>query len=121
MYRTPEETACLLAVILNRSGQSRARVSTKTIKVLGRRKNLRSAFVVSLTTAMADRHEWLLSELDSGGFGAVQAKALEAAKPVTGKRYLTDDERKMLRRDDADLSAFESEAMGQQDVPDEDD
>jgi hypothetical protein len=33
------------------------------------------------------------------GYGAVQAKALEAAKSVAARRMLTDDERRKLRRE----------------------
>jgi len=121
MYRTAKQTACLLAVVLNRSGQSRARVSAKTIKILAIRTNLRSAFVVELIAALADGYDWILFELASGGYGAVQAKALEAAKSVTAKRWLTDEERKELRRGTADFQAFEEEASPEQDPPDDDD
>lgn len=89
--RTAYQAAILLAVILNRSEQTRARVSAKTIKQLAIRTNLRSAFVVDLTVELAE-FGWVLCELPSGGFGAIQSKALESAKAVTTK-LLTDDER----------------------------
>ena len=117
--RSVRQTAILLAVILNRSEQTRARLSGKSIKVLGRRKNLRSAFVVSLTEALLD-YDWVLCELGSGAFGAIAAKTLEAAKPVTAKRGLTDDERRDLRRDDLNWSAFEKEADPEQEDPSDD-
>lgn len=120
MNRTVDETALLLAVILNRSAQSRARVSTKTLKLLARRTHLRSVFIVQLTTTLADRYDWILTELATGGYGAVQAKALEAAKPVTAKRYLTDDERKDLRQGTADLAALEDEVITDQEEPEQD-
>jgi hypothetical protein len=107
--RTARETAILLAVILNRSGHTRARISGKTIKLLALRQNLRSAFVVEVVAEIAE-FGWILFELGSGGFGAVQAKTLEAAKSVTAKRLLTDDERKASRRDNIDWVAFELEA-----------
>ncbi len=121
MNRTVEETALLIAVILNRSGQNRARISAKTIKLLARRSHLRSAFVVELIATLADRHEWIMFELAIGGYGAVQAKALEAAKPVTAKRWLTDEERKALRTGDTDWEAFEEEATPDQDQADDED
>ncbi|MFJ1294087.1 hypothetical protein ACEPPZ_18860 [Paracoccus yeei] len=121
MNRTVEQTALLIAVILNRCDQNRARISAKTIKILGRRTNLRSAFVVNLIAELADRHEWIMFELATGGYGAVQAKALEAAKPVTAKRWLADYERKALRTDDVDWAALEDEVSPEENQDDEDD
>ena len=121
MYRTAEETACLLAVMLNRSAQSRARVSAKTIKKLSNRVQLRSSFVVQLSDALASQYEWIIFELTSGGYGAVQAKALEAAKAVTGHRYLTAIERKAITRGNVDLDAFRREAADSLETPDDDD
>ena len=117
--RDAQQTAILLAVVLNRSAQPRARVSTKTIKMLGTRKHLRRAFVAELTDTLAE-YSWTLSEIDSGGYAAIRTKALEAAKPVTAKRWLTDDERRALRRGKANWSAFEKEAAPEQEQPDED-
>jgi|GEM_PF-3068540 len=119
MYRTAQQTADLVAVILKRSEQTRARISTKTIKVLARRTNLRSAFVVELAGALADRHGWVMAELASGGYGVVQAKSLEAARAVTGRRWLTDEERRLIQRSGADLSRFDAELCEDQDEPEE--
>lgn len=118
--RTAYETATLLAVILNRSEQNRARVSSKTVKLLANRQNLRSAFVVEVIAELAE-FGWILFEIASGGFGAVQAKTLEAAKPVTAKRLLTDDERRALRRNAVDWATFEREAKPQQEEDTADD
>lgn len=112
MYPTAEETAATLALILKRSGQTRARLSGQTIRKVARRSTLRSAFVVELIDALASGYDWLLVELASGGFGAVQAKALEAAKPVTGKKYLTADERKKVDRGEVDYDVFHQEVVG---------
>lgn len=118
--RNAKQTAILLAVILKRSDQTRARVSAMTIKYLAIRRNLRSAFVVELIAALAE-FDWILFELASGGYGAVQAKALEAAKPVTAKRWLTDGERMALRRGEVDFTAFEKEVTSEHEQPGEDD
>lgn len=91
------------------------------IKILSRRAHLRSAFVVELTATLADRHEWIMFELAIGGYGAVQAKALEAAKSVTAKRWLTNEERKALRTGDTDLAAFKEETTPEQDYADVED
>jgi len=108
MYRTAEETACILAVILNRSGQSRARLSAKTVKFVGGRKHLRSAYVVDVTAVLADRFGWLMAELDGGGYGAVQVKALVGAKPVKAVGYLDEEEMRALRKGTLDAEALAS-------------
>ena len=114
--KNAQRTATLLAVILNRSGQSRARVSTKTIKTLASRKHLRRAFAGELTDALAE-FSWTLTEIDSGGYAAVKTKTLEAAKPVTAKRWLNDDERQALKRGTTKWAAFEKEATASADQP----
>jgi hypothetical protein len=121
MHRTAKQTACLLAVILKRSEQNRARVSAKTLRILSKRKHLRSAFVVEVISELADGYDWILFELSTGGYGAVQAKTLEAAKVVTVKRLLTDQERRDLRRGVADFEGFEQEAAPDDEPSDEDD
>lgn len=109
MYLTPRETALALAVLLARSKQTRARLSATTIKIVsGGRERLKSAFVVSTAAALAD-YSWLLVELDTGGYAAIQGKSLEAAKPVTAKKLFSDEERKALRRGIADLARWREE------------
>jgi hypothetical protein len=80
-------TALLLGLALNNSGQTRARVSSQTLKFLGRRKSLRYAFVYAVAEQMAELG-WTLVELPGVGFGVIQTHALAAAKPVTGKKWL---------------------------------
>ena len=111
MYPSANQTAAVIAAMLKRSGQSRARLSTATIKKIARRKSLRSTFVVYLSDALADSYDWQIIELASGGFGAIQGKALEAAKAVTGNRYLSETERKMLVRGTADYEEYHREAV----------
>jgi hypothetical protein len=117
--KTAQQTALVLYIILHRSAQNRARVSAKTIKKLGARKHLRRAFVEELTDALAE-YSWQLSEIDSGGYAAIQTKALEGARPVTATTFLTDDERRALRHNKTDWPAFEKEASLEQERPDED-
>ena len=63
---------------------------------------------------------WILFEISSGGFGAVQTKTLEAAKTVTAKRFLTDEERRALRQGKIAPEAFEKEAKpSEEDAPDD--
>ncbi len=109
MYRTAHQTAIGIAFILKRSGQSRARLSEKTIRRVSRRKRLRGAFVLDVTTSLAD-FGWSLCELGSGGYGVIQTKSLEAAKPVLASKFLDENERKALLRADFDFDEWESEA-----------
>jgi hypothetical protein len=120
MMRNSKETAALLAIVLKRSGQTRARVSGSTIKLLGGRQNLRSAFVLEVSDALAD-YDWILFELNAGGYGAVQARALEAAKSVTAKRFLNDDERRAIRRSTSDLQELLRQAKPEEEEPGDDD
>jgi hypothetical protein len=109
MRRTVRETAILLAVLLKRSEQTRARVSEKTIRVVGRRSRLKAAFVVALRDEL-EEFGWSLVELPSGGFGAIQTSTLEAAKSVTALKYLTPEEAKGLRSGKMTTADFEAEA-----------
>ena len=111
MKRTVEQTALLLAVILNRSRQTRARISTKTIKALANRQHMRCMFVKELIDTLADRHDWILVELASGGFGAVLARTLEAERPVMTHKFLTEDESQGLQTGDIDWVYLEEEAF----------
>ena len=115
MYLSPKETAIIVSVILVRSGQSRARLSSKTIKFIsGRKRQLRSAFIVTVTEALAE-YSWSMSELDIGGYGVIATRSLEAAKPVTAKRYLRDDELRSLKRGATDFSGLEREISPERD------
>lgn len=106
--RSAEETALLMAVMLRRSGQTRARISWKTIRRLAGRKRRRIAFVERLTDALAE-YSWTLAELDAGGFGAIANESLAAAKPATVRRWFSEDERRALRQDALDWDALRDE------------
>ena len=116
MKRTVEQTALLLAIILNRSKQTRARISTKTIKALANRQQMRCMFITNLIDTLADRHDWILVELASGGFGAVLARTLEAARPVMTHKFLTEDENQGLQTGDIDWIYLEEEAFPQSEL-----
>lgn len=90
MLRSPEDTATLLALLFDRSGQTRIRVSQKTIKFLGFRVNLRAAFVVSVADTLANYYDITMLELDNGAFGLFRTSSLEGAKSFTAKRLLED-------------------------------
>jgi len=121
-YLTPHETAVNLAVVFARSGQNRARVSGATIKKAsgGSRKVLKSGFIRPLRSSLEDLG-WGLQELESGGYAAISLKSLEAAKPVTVERYLTDGEKKRVRKGCPDITAFLQEIAPQEDEESDDD
>lgn len=117
---TVDQTACVLAVMLKRSDQTRARISEKTLRLVSHRSSLRLAFLSELKVAL-DAYGWILVDLEIGGFGVVQAKALEAAKAVTAKRWLSSDDKAELAKKDPDFTVFEDELWpgGANDADDE--
>lgn len=89
--RDANETALLLAVIFKRSGAARARISDKTLKLLGYREKLRCSFAGRVGEHLSDLG-MILIELDTGGYGLMPSKALEAAKAITAKKWMTEEE-----------------------------
>jgi hypothetical protein len=95
--RPVSEIALLLAVIFHRSGEKRARISEKTLKLLGIRSKLRSAFIRNLMIELED-YALVLIELDAGGYGLIPSKSLEAAKAITAKVWLHEEEMLAIKR-----------------------
>jgi len=87
--RTAEEAALLLALLLTRSEQTRARVSEKTIRKVSGRRHIRSAFVGMLMDHLADLGI-NMSELERGGYGLLRSSVLEGAPAITAKTHLAD-------------------------------
>jgi hypothetical protein len=98
MKRTIEETAILVALLLKRSGQKRARLSESTIRVLSKRKTLRDAFKERLRSELDDIGLHLV-QLERGGFGILPINALDGAPAITAKKYLGDDLKKLKKSD----------------------
>lgn len=86
--KTPEKTALLIAVMLRRSGEKRARMSEKTLRLVSGRKKLRTAFVYSVMEVLQRDIGICMTELDLGGYGLMYVKSLEAAKTITAKKFL---------------------------------
>ena len=120
---SPDDTAVLLAVLLTRSGQTRARFSTKTLRLLARRKRLgRDSFVRYVTDSLADNHGWFMTPLSTGGYGAAKETAIAAGKTVTPRRLLTDEERHKLKRgklSEDDWTAFYKDLPEEEPLEDE--
>lgn len=120
---SPDDTAVLLAVLLKRSKQTRARFSEKTLKLLGGRKHLhRYSFVAYVAEALAENHGWHMAPLTSGGYGAAKETALMAGKTVTPKLLHADELRNVKRRKltDEDWEAFYKEVFPEETYDEED-
>jgi len=115
-----EETAALVSLIVHRSGQSRVRVSTKTLKVLSRRERFQARFAEAVRYELEVDHRLIMFELDSGGYAIVTAKAGEAGKAVTGKNYLSEQERRNIRKGKVDWDAVWDEIPSWNDELDDD-
>ena len=118
--RTPIQTAILLSVLFKRSELSRVRISQKTLKLLSYRFRLKSAFVVSVSDAIADFGLYLI-ELDTGGYALVSAKSLEGAKAVTAKRLMGDMLKRLVDGSELDFESLEEEALAEAEDPVEED
>ncbi len=90
MIRTAEETALLIALLLKRSTQKRARVSINTIRRISKRKHIRGAFIEMLDNHL-DSLGVILVEIDRGGYGLIPSSVLDGAPAITAKKYLTQD------------------------------
>src|SRR5437016_1705177 len=90
LMNTTEQTALLIAVLLKRAQVKRARISEKTVRVLSRRRHLRTAFLNRLIGALDDLGVHIV-ELDRGGFGLLPISALEGAESILAKTYLQNE------------------------------
>ena len=99
MKRSTERTAVLVATLLKRSGQRRARISENTIRVLSKRRTLRDAFKERLRSELDDLGIHLV-QLERGGFGVIPINALNGAPAITAKKYLVDELKKLKKNDD---------------------
>lgn len=121
MKRSAEETALLVAALLKRSEQRRARVSDKTIRVLAKRRTLRDAFKERLRDELDDIGIHIV-ELERGGFGIIPINALDGAPPVTAKKYLAEELKKLKKgADEAFFEKLRSEVYESSEEGDEGD
>ena len=64
--------------------------------------------------------DYVLVELESGGFGMFEVSSIQAAPAITARRYLSDDERAASREGSLDFDELEEE-IGEPDIPTDDD
>lgn len=99
MKPNAEETAVLVASLLQRSQERRARISERTIRLLSRRRTLRDAFKDRLRDELDDLGIHLV-QLERGGFGVIPITALDGARAITAKRYMPDELKKLKKAPD---------------------
>lgn len=81
MKRTAQDTATLIALLQKRADRNRARVSEKTIRLLSRRRFLRTAFLDNLSKELDDLGIHMV-ELERGGFGIIRVSTLNGAPTI---------------------------------------
>jgi hypothetical protein len=94
MRRTSDETAVLIALLVLRSQQKRARISEKTIRKLAKRRRLRVAFLAELKNDLEDR-ALVMIELDDGSWGLMPSRGLQGAPTIIAKNLLAADLQKL--------------------------
>lgn len=119
MRRTPDETAVLIALLVVRSEQKRARISEKTIRKLANRRRLRTAFLGMLRQHLEDR-ALVMIELDDGSWGLMPSKGLQGAPAITAKRFLTEDLEELKKYPDRAWKRFRAEVEADDGVDEED-
>ena len=107
MKRTAEETAILVALLQKRARVKRARISEKTIRVLSKRRTLRTVFLDRLSKEL-DELGIHMVEIDRGGFGIIPIRALDGAPAILAKTFLSDDLKK-LKRSEQVFAKFRAE------------
>lgn len=91
-YPSIETVALRLAVLLKRTGKTRARVSDKTLRILSGRTTLRDAFVINMRSVL-EEYGVVAVRLDRGGFALIATSALEGAPPALVKNLMPDFKR----------------------------
>ncbi len=102
MYQTAERTALLLALLYERSGKARIRLSTKTFMLVSGRRNKRSAFVRAVRGELESLVGLALLELggNRGGFAMLRISALDGAPTVQAKTLLPRSDRDDLSNEE---------------------
>jgi hypothetical protein len=80
-YLSVEETLSLIAKLVEKNGESRGRISNKSICKISRRPRLRAKFIHDLIVNAND-YGLCMGELDAGGFGFIKTAALEGARII---------------------------------------
>ncbi|WP_031251342.1 hypothetical protein [Mesorhizobium sp. LSHC412B00] len=117
MLPTPATVASLFALMMQRYGKTRARISNVTLKSVSRRSMLRAKF---LSDVRSELEEWgyLIVPLDRGGFGLLSSASLEGAPPITAKGLIP-EELAALKKNDLNEDAVWAELAAEVEEPQE--
>lgn len=109
------QAALLVALLFNRSGLKRARLTSKTLCNISGRVNLRSHFIVQLQAELDDLG---LILFESGrGFGLIRYSLLNGAMVLSESSHITDELADIKDDAEYDFSYIEEE-LGLNDVVD---
>ncbi len=108
IYMSSEDAALLIAALLHRSGKTRARISDQTLKVISKRKRLKTAFR-SEVVEWAEEFGVVMYPLDRGGYGLLSASSLEGATPLRSNQYISSELRDFRKNGAIDRDAIYAE------------
>ena len=116
-YRSTVDTVTLMRLVMHRAGQTRGRISRKTVSRLAGRQRLRASYLAQLIDVGLEEG-LLIVELNTGAFGIMPVSSLAGAKTIVAKNVLSEEERKAITKDTIDMDAV-SEELG--DIDEEND
>lgn len=108
--------AALLALLLKRSGKTRARVSATTIKYVAHRSKLRVAFLTQLAEDLTEFGVHFVET--SRGYALIAADALDGAPAIKAKDFIW-NETKAARKGDDNYEAIAKELSSEEEQEDE--
>lgn len=103
--KQPWQVAALIAEMMRRSKQTRARLSEKTLRLLAGRKRIETSIREQIHDDSLE-YGYLLKKLEGGptsGTVAISLSSLHATKPLKYKESFDDDERGKIRDGDPDF------------------
>jgi hypothetical protein len=116
--KEPWIVAALIAELMKRSGQSRARLSDVTLKKLAGRVKLETSIREQIRLDCLD-YGYLLHKLDgkgsTSGTAVIAISALHAAKPIKATSFFDDTEKKAISDGTFDFVRLHEELLGESD------
>lgn len=97
-----EESALRLALLLQRSGKNKGRISESTLKIISERQRLKIGFLTQLQIYLNDLSIDLI-QLDRGGFAIFYTSIFDGIPTLTAKKLLPREEREKLSIEDIRL------------------
>jgi len=112
----PWQVAALIAELMKRAGQSRARLSEVTLKKLAGRLKLETSIREQIRLDCLD-YGYLLYKLEgkgpTSGTVVIAISAMHAAKPLKVSSFFDDDERTAITNGTFDFTKLHEELLGE--------